>query len=495
MKKYIAFSSALIALVAFNSCSEDFSDEVSDDIANQTTGSADFTTYVALGNSLTSGYSNSALYVEGQENAYPVRMAERFAQVTPNMTAFKLPLMKDNLGGYTIGGTLMGTNRLVLTQTGTSLSSLSPAVMEGTPTTEITKGIAGLYGNMGVPGAKSFHLGLDAYGSAANLSTGKANPYFVYFASSATTSVLKDALAQKPTFFSLWIGNNDVLAYATSGGDEGGKDQTGNINPATYGYNDITDPNVLAASIKGITDALTAQGAKGVVGNIPYVTTIPYFTTVPYNALPLTAEQATALNAGYAAYNGALTTMVTNKVITQAEADSRKITFAAGQNPVVIIDNALTDLTSINPALVSMRQIKQGELLTLTASSLIKAGSGSTKPLDGKYVLTSTEVTKVTNAVKKYNAAIAGIVAANSNLALADTNAEMTALAAAPNPLFKFDGIQYTSQYITGATFSLDGVHPTPKGAAILANVFLKAINAKFGSTLLPFNPNAYPGM
>jgi hypothetical protein len=26
-------------------------------------------------------------------------------------------------------------------------------------------------------------------------------------------------LAQAPTFFSLWIGNNDVLGYATTGGD------------------------------------------------------------------------------------------------------------------------------------------------------------------------------------------------------------------------------------------------------------------------------------
>jgi hypothetical protein len=25
--------------------------------------------------------------------------------------------------------------------------------------------------------------------------------------------------AQAPTFFSLWIGNNDVLGYATTGGD------------------------------------------------------------------------------------------------------------------------------------------------------------------------------------------------------------------------------------------------------------------------------------
>jgi hypothetical protein len=34
-----------------------------------------------------------------------------------------------------------------------------------------------------------------------------------------TTSVVAYAAAQAPTFFSLWIGNNDVLGYATTGGD------------------------------------------------------------------------------------------------------------------------------------------------------------------------------------------------------------------------------------------------------------------------------------
>jgi hypothetical protein len=57
------------------------------------------------------------------------------------------------------------------------------------------------------------------------------NPYFARFASSASTTVLADAVAQDPTF-SLWIEWNDVLGYATSGGS--GRNQTGNMNPAIY---------------------------------------------------------------------------------------------------------------------------------------------------------------------------------------------------------------------------------------------------------------------
>ncbi|MGY6457684.1 hypothetical protein, partial [Vibrio parahaemolyticus] len=90
------------------------------------------------------------------------------------------------------------------------------------------------------------------------------------------------AVAQNPTFFSLWIGNNDILSYATSGGTNstttGGITtytpavfQNGNLNPATYGSNDISDPNVVASSINSYVTALTANGAKGVVANIPSV--------------------------------------------------------------------------------------------------------------------------------------------------------------------------------------------------------------------------------
>ena len=37
---------------------------------------------------------------------------------------------------------------------------------------------------------------------------------------------------------------------------------------------------------------LTANGAKGVVANVPYITDLPHFTTVPHNPVPLDAATA-----------------------------------------------------------------------------------------------------------------------------------------------------------------------------------------------------------
>ena len=79
------------------------------------------------------------------------------------------------------------------------------------PTNEVSNVAPGPYNNMGVPGAKSFHLLANGYGNVAGVASGTANPYYARMASSPNASVIEDAVAMDPSFFSLWIGSNDVL--------------------------------------------------------------------------------------------------------------------------------------------------------------------------------------------------------------------------------------------------------------------------------------------
>ena len=44
-------------------------------------GSADFSNYISVGNSLTAGYADGALYASGQENSFPSIMAQQFKTV------------------------------------------------------------------------------------------------------------------------------------------------------------------------------------------------------------------------------------------------------------------------------------------------------------------------------------------------------------------------------------------------------------------------------
>ena len=46
------------------------------------------------------------------------------------------------------------------------------------------------------------------------------------------------------------------------------------------------------------------------------------------------------------------------------------------------------------------------------------------------------------------------------------------------------NGYTLTSTYLTGGAFSLDGIHPSPRGYALIANKFIEAINAKYSSNL-----------
>jgi len=263
--KYIA-----IMALGIISCEPELDNSI-EDSGFYSAGTADFSNFVSIGNSLTAGFADNALYTVGQKNSYPNILANKFSQVGGG--TFTQPLVNDNLGGFTIGGAVASDTRLVLTGTPLGLGNIA-----GTPTTEISNIIAGPFNNIGVPGAKSFHLLSNSYGNISGLETGTANPYFVRMASTPSATMLEDAVAQNPTFFSVWIGNNDILGFATSGGV--GIDQTGNLDPTTYSSTDITDPSVFLGTYDAIVTGLTANGAKGVVMNIPTVTSIPYFTTV-----------------------------------------------------------------------------------------------------------------------------------------------------------------------------------------------------------------------
>jgi lysophospholipase L1-like esterase len=488
MKKIILSAFAISAL-SLVSCNTDFERDVNN--MSVSTGKADFSKFVSIGNSLTSGFRDGALYLDGQNESFPSMIAKQMGLAGGTQT-FTQPLMPNNVGGFkdlfAASGNTEFYGKLTLSPT------LSPTPSAPGANLDVIGGTGKYFNNMGVPGAKSFHLVTPGYGSAANLSAGKANPYFVRFATSATTTVLADAAAQKPSFYTLWIGNNDVLSYATSGGS--GVDRKGNLDPSTYGSNDISDPNVVANVIKTVITTLKTANAnsKGAIANIPYVTSIPYFTTVPAKPITgLTAAQITQLNGAYAAYNAGLGQAKAANLITEAEFNQRRINFNNGLNGAVIVDKDLTNLSGLG--LPSLRQTTDNDLILLPALTLLRdttVKGGTATPLADKYVLTEKEAAKVIAATDAYNASISSLATANG-LALVDANAKMKELGTTSG--IQYNGVKYTASFITGGTFSLDGVHPNGRGYAIIANTFISAINNTFYSTLPFVDINAYSGV
>lgn len=468
-----------------------------------TAGSADFSKYVALGNSLTAGFSDNALFIAGQENAYPKLLADQFATVGGG--EFKIPYMNDNFGGLLLGGNLISGPRLIFNGT-------APVPLPGAmPSTEIGVPLAGPFNNMGVPGAKSFHLLAPNYGDVAGLMTGTANPYFVRFRSSPQTSVIADAMAQNPTFFSLWIGNNDVLGYATTGGD---------------GTNPITSEGMFTTAYNTLVTTLVSSGAKGVVANIPYVSTIPHFNVVPYNPLsptnPAFGPQIPVLNATFAQLNQAFAFL---------QVPERSIVFSTtAASALVIHDETLPNIApqlaqvlqagGLDPMTAGLlanqfgqsRQATSKDRFVLPASSVIAtlnqqyfsqlvsmgvpaatagqlAVNGVTYPLQDKWVLLPSEQEEIKVATDAFNLVIKA-AADQAGLAFVDANAVMSQVA---NGGIRFDNFHMTAAFVQGGAFGLDGIHLTARANAYVANQFIKAINAKYGSTLRSYKPGDFP--
>ena len=121
------------------------------------------------------------------------------------------------------------------------------------------------YNNLGIPGI----VLADAFKRTTAESYSKS-PY-IDLILRGKGSPLEQALSMAPTFISIWLGNNDVLGFATSGGFV--------VKQPTSESDFILAYNGIALGIQQFKSQ-TNSNPGVVVANIPNVTTIPFFTTV-----------------------------------------------------------------------------------------------------------------------------------------------------------------------------------------------------------------------
>jgi len=408
-------------------------------------GDADFTSYLAVGNSLTAGYADGSLYLSGQESSFPNILAKQFASVGGG--SFKQPLMVDDFGFGFDGITPVPKLVLGPSMDCMGATSLAPvrAPVDVNMANFIPVTAGGPYNNIGVPGVKTFHMFFDQLAAV--------NPYYARFAPDANTPLINLTAAFDATFFTLWIGNNDVLGYATAGG----------------AADSLTDPNQFAYFMDLIIKACMQNQpgayatAKGAVANIPDVTSIPFIsfmnTQIPYNGMVLTAEQAAGLNLLYQMYG------------------HPEITFVEGQNAFVVENSDGT-----------WGRMREGDMfvMTLPQDSMQCHGMGVANPntqvpfpIPHKYILDKNEVWEVQQTTNQYNSIIYDLCT-TYGLAYVDLNKLMKDAVTGIN----YDGITFTSTFVYGNLFSLDGIHITPAGNAVVASYFIDAINATYSASI-----------
>jgi hypothetical protein len=198
-----------------------------------------------------------------------------------------------------------------------------------------------------------------------------------------------------------------------------------------------------------------------VVATIPDVTSVPYFTTITVPAI-LAGVQKTAPSVT-AIYINALVSGTTYTPRAATASDLIVLTFPTSKigQPVA---------SPVGP---------------------VPYGLTPYAPIDNQYVLDANEAAMTLDYINTYNTTIKS-VAASKGLAVFDA---FTFLNYVKLHGLLINGVSLNSNYISGGIFSLDGVHLTPRGYAIVANQFISAINKQYNANIPATDITAYRGV
>jgi lysophospholipase L1-like esterase len=302
--------------------------------------------------------------------------------------------------------------------------------------------------------------------TAPGKSTGRIDPSLQPRNLAVPGATVSDALNARPTcvFDKFTIFTDSVLGLPQPCSGTGQPlsqiETAANLNPTTI-FVWLGSEDTLRAAINGNSSLLTLPasfeiafrdvlnslddktGAKLVVANVPDVTRIPFFTPAPV---------------------------------------------AAGLFGVPVQLFLLT--LGLGP----------GDLLTPDAFAAIESillGQAS-PPLPSNVVLDATEIAAIRSATQAYNTAIANQAAAHGSL-LVDVAGLYESI--------QVKGVVVGGQRLTGdffgGIFSLDGIHPTNTGYALIANEFIRALNTSSSAGIPPLSlrqiqksdPLVFPGI
>lgn len=450
----IITASAVAALTLFTGCSED----APSDLPKPGLGGLTINKYVAVGNSLAAGYQSSGLYKSAQLYSYPNLLAGQLKLAGAGLGTFEQPYWPDpgnpdpktgKAARYVIIS-LADPNNPVIGPKGETVTAMAP---------ENAATLMRPYDNLGLPGAP-----LAGFMDTVGTYQGGFGPAIVRGAAGLPKSVFRSVVALQPQLVTFWLGNNDVLGYATTGGTSPSAPTNLSIFQALY-----------TQALDTLKKAL--PNAKVAVATVPDVRTVPFFTTIG----PKVGAKLAA--------NGGLSLYYQKSGETGMGTGTTKFSGGSGDPLICLTGSAYAALIGT----------PTGKFYKDNGFPALPAGIDTTKPFGvhpqnpwpNALTLDSAEQAIAGLAVTNFNAAIKTI-AASYGAAVVDVNAVFTDIHT--NGVL-ISGVKYTTAYITGGLFSLDGVHPSNRGAGVVANEFIKSINAKFGTTLTGVDVASLPAL
>ena len=188
-----------------------------------------------------------------------------------------------------------------------------------------------------------------------------------------------------------------------------------------------------------------------------------------------------------------MTTLHTQTKATLIVANVPDVTQVPYLTPAALVLAEVSAGTGLPQAAVAaLLGIQPGDLVNTTGLAQVQAAIAALKqgqmptPLTDGAFLDAAEIAEVQATVDQYNSAIAQQVSSAGGI-LVDIHAAVQALA--QNGV-TINGVPATTAFL-GGLFSLDGVHPTNTGYALIANQFIATINAGLKTNITPVDETA----
>ena len=366
-----------------------------------------FKSYVAIGNSITAGWQSDGINDSTQRQSFAFLLAGQMG-TQYHYAALAKPGCPAPIANTQTGARVSGA-----TSTACAL--------------RISSSVTDILNNVAVPGARV----LDPSSS----STVASNALTTFILGGKSQA--QRALDARPTFVTIWIGNNDVLEAGASG-----------IIVPMAGVS----PGIVSTQAQFQTsyDAMIQQlvdsepNLKGVLIGVVQVAGIPLL-------------QSGALIASSAAIQAAIN-QATGKTVTIHPN-------CTGSASLVSVPQLIPLIRSgAHPALISC-----------------EAGVVPGTLVGDLFVLDATEQATLGAAIAAYNAYIQTKAAA-IGFGYYDPNVSFAALKAA-GAIPPFPNLASTNQTF-GTYFSLDGVHPSAAAHKLIANELIGVINVKYGTSV-----------
>lgn len=369
-----------------------------------------FNSYVALGNSITAGLQSGGINSQTQSQSFAVRLAEQM-QTPFGVPQLATPGCPPPLEQFFDQNGLPDPQR--------------PAQTDSTTCALRTEQSPLRVNNVAVPGAQ--------VADVTSNETSSTNALTQFILGGRTQA--EAALALDPTFATVWIGNNNVLA------------------PALNGTANVPTPNEFRSQYTSMLDNLTSGGTLqgGVLIGVANIAFVPFFSPGPVYA---GLEQQNQFPPNF-------------NVASSCDT----------QDP----DTGLTPLVPLDYGAGLIGQALQNPEQTVTLDC----------QATGTRVLTLNEVSSVVGAVQQYNAIIEQQAQQRDlDLAFFNPNNVLGALYTnddgdedPTNDLIpKFPARDSDQPF--GQFFSLDGVHPSSATHRVITNRLVDTINDQYDTSL-----------